>query len=67
MNLKESYFQDFVIEDYAKIINNKEEKINDKNELENIITDDGSGQLFKYYENLKKKKMKKKGKKAKKK
>ena len=56
MNLKESYFQDFVIEDYGKIINNKEEKINDKNELENIITDDGSGQLFKYYENLKKKK-----------
>ena len=54
--MKEFYFQDFVIEDYDKIINNKEGKINNKNELENIITDDGSGQLFKYYENLKKKK-----------
>jgi len=55
--LKEFYFQDFVIEDYDKIINNKEGKINNKNELENIITDDGSGYLFKYYEKLKKEKI----------
>ena len=56
MNLKESYFGDFVIEDYGNNINNKEDKKNEKNELENIVTDDGSGQLFIYYEKLKKKK-----------
>ena len=57
INLKESYFGGFVVEDYGnEINNNKEEKKKEKNELENIVTDDGSGQLFKYYENLKKKK-----------
>ena len=54
INLKESYFEDFVVEDYGE----KKSNINNKNDinLENIITDDGCGQLFKYYENLKKKK-----------